>query len=270
MRKIKYIVYILILSILVSISFNFWKFLESFFILAWNIEYKFNNFDNSLSLYNKDLKLSDIRYYNKGNAFYKKWDYLNSILEYSKINSSTWELGFYKMHNLWNSYYRLWEKEKNDEKKNLLWMNSIYSYKEALDIKIQKDKDETMQNYLFVLNKIKKQEEKNKQNPNKENWEKEKSNPDKSESSWPWWKIWTNQSPWFVNFWDQKEIWLTENEAKELEKYSKELKDFQKENQNLIQNETKKPDTIQDVIGKFFWWNPQFSDMISNGTWKDW
>lgn len=242
MKKIIYsLLIILLLSFILTDCLNYKVFEGFFFNLYWNSEYKWNKFEDAIKNYNKSLNFLDK----------KATDY----------------------HNIWNSLYRLWEKTKDDNTKKSLWEKSISNYKKALDEKSMTNPSETENNYLFVLDKLKKLNEKNEDNSLKQNSSSWKSS---EESSWSTGnkdsKSWTNSSQWFKNFWDSKETSMTDEQRQELQKYSQYLKDFQKQNEGYVQNSQNNTNSIDNMINKFFKWDPNFDSTIpDNSNWgRDW
>lgn len=280
-----------------------------YYILKWNILYAQKNYSGAEENYTKALPYLDERNVvsnNLWNTLYKKQDYKNAAQNYSKISEKDDENIFNKSHNLWNTFYKLWEQEKDDNKKLALWKNSVSFYKKALTLDVNIDKDETNKNYLFVLDKIKKleekikkeeeerkkkEEEKKKEEQKKQdekNWKSGSGSKDENSKEWEqkeesqnWqqqnsvgWKTWTNQGTWFSNLWwswsDSEK--LTESEKKELEEYLQYLKDFNKQNQQFLRNGTNKPNTMDEMINNFFWNDEFFNQIIPDNSWnkRDW
>ena len=186
----------------------------------WKDLYEKKWFSNSVEYFEKAWNIE--WFYNKANALYKQKKYIEAIKEYKSI---LWDekndLNFRINHNIANTFYRIWEEEKDSTKKIKNWEESIKYYTDALNIKYD---EETKKNLEFVLEKIKKQkeEEKNKDNKedNKKDWDKQqdwkeqnwdkKNNWDKKE----WWeKKWDKsdkqQEKWWESWkdWEEKKDW---------------------------------------------------------------
>lgn len=302
-KKRNIIIFIFVWSIIWAFILDI-KNLVSFYLIAkWNIQYSQKNFTWAEDSYNKALPYTDNRNIISNdlwNVLYKKKNYKDAVLNYSKMTETTDENIFNKSHNLWNAFYKLWEEEKDDNKKVSLWKNSVSFYKKALILNVNIDKEETNKNYLFVLDKLKKLEEeikKKEEEKKKQEEEKRKEEEKKQElknqsgsgseneknwwKEWEWketsqsgsnnwqaqnsvgWKTWTNQWTWFSSLWGSgsDSEKLTEGEKKELEQYMQYLKDFNQQNQQFLRNGTTKPNTMDDMINNFFW-NDQFFNQI--------
>jgi len=136
---------------------------------------------------------SSIWYYNKANTFYKMWDYKQAISYYLSIKPKNLKQKYFILHNLWNSYYKLWEQFEKDKPEVSLYYRkkAIIFYQQALKIWENKIDSgnlfETKSNLEFVLNKIK-----NKNNLENQARSNNKNNKDKERKNWN--KSWQNNS----------------------------------------------------------------------------
>jgi hypothetical protein len=158
--------------------------LEYFYL--GNIVYNFGNYSLAASLFPP----TKIWTYNKANAYYKLWDYEKAKQIYLSIYWNWYNNLDYKLnHNLWNTFYRLWEKENNILKKIQLWEKAIKYYKTAIKIwekiKVNKnDLNETKANLQFVLNKLKNlQKNKNQKQQSNNQWQNKKNQQKKQQES---------------------------------------------------------------------------------------
>ena len=173
------------------------------FLIYQNLWYLFY----SLWYYNKAINFfwSDkVWLYDKWNSYYNLKDYENAKSLYLKARTSWFNLtNFFVNYNLWNTYYRIWEKASNIKLKYENWLNAVKYYANAIAIweKIKINNQYLFQakkNLEFVLNKLKDltHQEKNKQEKNKQ-WNNKnnnqsnennnsKNNNQKSNSSQAW------------------------------------------------------------------------------------
>lgn len=309
MKKLNITIFIIICAIIGAFLIDLKSIFSFYLVVKWNIFYAQKNYTGAEDNYTEALPYSDDKNVisnNLWNALYKKQNYKDAISNYSKMTEKNDENIFNKSHNLWNAFYKLWEAEKDDNKKIELWKNSVSSYKKALTLNVNINKDETNKNYLFVLEKLKKLEEKKKkeeeerkkkeeeakkkEEQKKQEWNKSGSGTSEAWKEWEqknewenwkqenqnsvWWKTWTNQGTWFSNLWwsGSESEKLTEEEKKELEQYIQYLKDFNKQNQQFLRNGTNKPNTMDDMINNFFWNDTLFNQIIPDNTWnkRDW
>jgi len=129
-------------------------------------------------------KLKLVAENNKALTFYyeEKYDEALSILNkvaVDKCQNKKAEYCDQVYYNLGNTYYRLGEKAKATSTRNELWQKAIKSYKS--DLEINKEDKEATENIEFILKKLKKEEqsEKNKQ---KEDSNGRQNNSQKNES----------------------------------------------------------------------------------------
>lgn len=215
----KKIIFIFIVSfLLLNIIF-----LKDFFYNSYS-NYLFSNKDFSWAINNFSKTWNIYWTYNLANSLYKQKKYQEWVKEYLSIlwDEKT-EFNFRINHNLWNSYYKLWE-QKSDEEKVKFFEKSVSHYRKALDIKYN---EETKNNLDFVLDKIKKLQEKSKQEQQKQ--EEQKSTWSWSENSenksWSWSE---NSSPKSQKQDDKWESSLTKEQLQQIEDYSKSLKEQEK------------------------------------------
>lgn len=260
--KIRYLFFLFLILFLIP----------SIFLIVWNTFFHFWNF----VLQNNVIKsLENIfwwdYYLQKWNIYYRYGDFKTAIEKYENYEcKNDCEI---KNHNLWNSYYRLWEKETNLEKKIFLYQKSIFYYKEALSIKFD---EKTKFNHDFVLEKLKeleKQKEENKNQEKNKNQEEQKGEQKNGENE----KNKENQSSFTQNEEQEQqaqskqetidiskdvEKWskkLNETERQMIEKYLEELKEEEKQNRSL-NNKNQKEDIFDILRWQFFenfdnWWS---------------
>lgn len=139
---------------------NFIHIKSYYYNYIWDKFFIQNDLDKSLTYF---LKANNSAWnYNLWNLFYLKWDYDSAINYFNKVSEfSSKILIFRSNHNIWNSYYRIGQKDKENEIKH--YKSSLDYYQKALNINFDK---ETKANYDFVLDKIKKLEEKKEQEKN--------------------------------------------------------------------------------------------------------
>jgi len=141
---------LLLIFFAIFIKINFKNYLIRYYIWQGNYTQAIHLFPNN--------KTWD---YNKANFYYTMKDYKNALKFYQKaISSGENLLNYYIFHNLWNTYYRIWENIKDSTKKTISnWVSATLAYKKAIKIweKIKvnkKDLEETKKNLEFVLKKI--------------------------------------------------------------------------------------------------------------------
>ena len=167
------------------------------------------------------------------NKFYENKNFSWAIDDFKKSNNYIW------LYNIWNSNYRLWEQEKDDNKKIAFWEKSLKNYKDSMKINYTKGAEE---NYNFVKKKLeelkkrikqeqekKKKEEEGKQNKNspvipfhkgdkdKKKWETSEQDwkkQDSKENSWDK-KDWKNSQKKDSKSWKQ---WKKSSEEEKWEK----------------------------------------------------
>ncbi len=273
----KKIVFIFIVSfLLLNIIF-----LKDFFYNSYS-NYLFSNKDFSWALNNFSKAKNVYWAYNSANSLYKQNQFEKAIKSYLSI---VWDeknsFNFNIYHNLWNSYYKLWE-PKSDEEKLKNFEKSVSFYEKALNIKYD---EQTKKNLDFVLDKMKKIQEKKKQE------QQEKQNNEQSKS-WSWSensenKSWSlsedKSSSWSENSktenWKnsskswQNEKWessLTEEQLQQIENYSKDLKE-QEKNSSALFNKVYKWGQNEQNTSDFeaLFWNDPFFDNSLLEWWKE-
>ena len=271
-RILAYIIIIILFIVLPSVVF-LWE-----NIAFWPL----NNFIFAQNINKNLLKI----FPNNNNLLLKSWDYnyrlgnYDKALEnYLKINCGYLKDCFILYHNTANSYYKLWEIQKDTTKKTILWINSLSFYQKALDIKNDK---ETKYNYDFVLKKLKdltnpnqeqekkqpeeekqqqeqdnEQEEKNKQEGKEDkgiDWQQQEQE-DQIQPKWDSFKIDKNA----LNQWDE----LSQEEKEILKWYIQKLK--QEEKQNIKLN--KEWQIFNDDLNDFFNNPLDFDDFKDKWSW---
>jgi Ca-activated chloride channel family protein len=156
-------------KIILIITFTLWLIIINFYNLKfyyhnfeWNKFYKNSNFSGSILEFQKSWNFE--WKYNIANALYKQGKYRDALKVYNELLKSP-IIPFYKgdeqffkiFHNIWNTIYKIWEKENDSKTKVKYWKESIESYTNALEIKFN---EETNHNLIFVQNKIKIEKEK--------------------------------------------------------------------------------------------------------------
>lgn len=186
-----------------------------FYNYIWNSYFKEESYDWAIKEFEKSKNIS--WFYDKANSLYKKWEYEEAIKEYvSILNDEKNKINFKINHNLWNSYYRLWEQ---DEQNKLNYrQKSVDYYKKALDIIYD---EETKQNLEFVLNKINEEQNKDENNEDKDkqdwedSWNDDNSNQNSNDKSWTWSQ--DQNSNWNDNNWEKwnEKDWNQDNDSKD-------------------------------------------------------
>lgn len=205
------------------IILNIFEIKNFYFRYIWNASYDKQDFENASKYF---LNSDDLYWnYDYANSLYKQKNYEEALKEYlSILNEEKSKTNFKISHNVWNTYYRLWEINKKDRLQ--LWERSVKYYQKALDIRYD---EETKQNLEFVLKKL--EEEKNKNNQNEDNKNNENQNWDNSEQnknnneenneqSWSWSEDknsenWENNKNQDWNKWekDENQQWSEQNNS---------------------------------------------------------
>lgn len=293
-------IYLLIILFLILNIFS----LKSFYYnLSWDKLYKKWLYIDSANTFEKADNIDWI--YNKANSLYKKNKYKEGIEEYLTIISEDKTTINYSInHNIWNSYYRIWELDNN---KLDYWDKSVEYYNKALDIRYD---DETKDNLDFVLKKIQEEKEKN----NEEEEEKKEQQWDKSEESkedewkkweenkkeetgswskseenkkWEEWKEWDkswDDKSWEKSESEKKEEWewgtdnieegewekieenkISESQETALKQYEQALKQAEQENQDWF-NKVYEWNSNNDPFERLF-----NNSLLNDNSWeKDW
>lgn len=202
MKKIirsRFFLFLILLFILTAFFYNWSNFKVFVLNTIGNISYAKNDYYLSAIYHNNAYKLdqNQVFNYNLWGDYYKLGTYDKSFEYYSKINLLTWSnLTLDTYYNLWNIYYRLWDKEIYDIQKRIdLWKKSLLSYNQVL---LKNEDKKARENYNFVnkklnelINQIKKQQEdykkeqekqKNNQNDNEKKEEENKKSETKDEN----------------------------------------------------------------------------------------
>lgn len=242
--------------------YNIFTFENIFFGYFGNLSYRDNNFLNAKKQYENILK-----------------KYSGSLLLKSDL-----------LYNIGNTYYRLGEQQK-DQEKIKLWQESIKNYTDSLSLR---DDIQTEKNLIFVKNKleevIKKQEENTPSDTTNQNKNTEKvSENNKQQTGW-WteekvgtgkqetdnktlsWQNWSNGGSYnSIGWFNSIDTNLSPVDKKELEKYLKELKKFAQQNGKLLNPEkTDFGTNIAEQIQNFFWSDTLLQDIMSPNNKKDW
>jgi hypothetical protein len=190
--------------LLLSNFWDLWYFIDT---LAGKIYYKKWNYERAIDQF---LSIPEHLWsYNAWNAYYKNREYEIAIQAYEwALWTENNNLLFRIYHNLWNSYYRIWE--QNEENKLEYFLNSVSNYEEALEIKYD---EETEANRDFVLEKIKELEEKMQENNENSEWNED------SETSSEWQDSEWQNSEWEQQSWNSQD-WEKQNSNENWEEQS--------------------------------------------------
>lgn len=248
----KIILWFIVFFLIFFVNYNFIK--SYYYNFIW--EYYFDKDDLEKSKSNFEKAESEASVYNLWNLYYKTGDFDLAIKNYESILlTSSKSLLFKVNHNLWNSYFRIWE---IDIENSLDYFNMSASYyNEALKIYFN---EETNNNYKFVLKKINELEDKKSENDESNSANKKTENPDKTYdfSKNLWNSDWNNQDS------NNTETWLS-NKQKEV---IKEYQDMLKKEQNFN----------RDSYNKIYEWAGDYSvyeniydnSLLENKIEKDW
>lgn len=243
------------LFFILLLIWNLWYIKSFYFNYIW--EYYFDKNDLEKSKINFEKAWSEASIYNLWNLYYKSFDYDLAIKNYESIlNTTSKSLLFKVNHNLWNSYFRMWE---IDSENSLDYFNmSAFFYKDALNIYFN---EETKNNFEFVLLKIKELEEKKSEDDSESNSANKKTeNPDKTDDSSnnSWSSDWNNKDS------NNIETWLTNKQKEVIKEYQEMLKKDQNSN--------------SDSFNKIYEWAGDYSvyeniydnSLLENKVEKDW
>lgn len=241
---------ILTFLILIIFLLNIFALKAFSFNAFWDYFYHKNDYENALKYFNNAWNKQWI--YNKANVLYKQRKYKESIKEYMSLLSIGSTIYDFRLnHNIANNFYRLWEAEKDIDKKIKTWEKSVEYYRNALNITYD---DQAKKNLEFVLKKIeeaknKKEKENNKEQKSNNDQEKDKNNQknnkqdsdkkDKQNSKD------TKQSG-EKNQWETKEEWEKKGQESGEQKTSKEQK-WESES-NLSQDQTKALQQYEEAL----------------------
>lgn len=243
--KKKIIIFTFIL-ITLFIIFNYKVFLWNYYFSQANNNYIASNFSWALDWYNNSLN-------------YLSWSNLN--------------------YNKWNTYYRIWEKEKNLDEKINDYTKSLNLYKNILeeDKKSNKKEDQdTRFNYEFVKKKLEElQEQKHEEQEQQEeeqqeqeqqeeqNWDEENSEGEQQDAN-----TWEDNSG---QNWSEESIEESENATKQFlqtELSPEELKQVEDYIENLNQEEKYNREYFNNVQPLQI--DPFFDDLFDRWWEKDW
>lgn len=148
--KIKNILYFLIIVIFIILLPSLIFYTSNLAFWPGNNYIFANNLNKKLEIFFKENNLLKLK---KADFYYKLWEYEKALELYLQTDCKNEEKCFILYHNIWNTYYKLWELKEEKLKKITLWQKSLSFYLKALSIK--KD-DQTKKNYDFVLEKLQK------------------------------------------------------------------------------------------------------------------
>jgi len=260
-KKLFFVIWVFILCI-----FNI-PYLKSFY---YNLKWKEFFNDKKYALATKEFNhANNIEWtYNLWNTFYKQWNYKKSIQIYSSI---LWQnkndMNYRLYHNIGNAYYKYWEKQTNLNLKIWYYENAINKYKNALDIKYNK---QTKDNLLFVLNKLQKLKETQKKqwqknNTKQWNWKRWQQKRENWKNEKQWKKNWNKQN-WQKNNTKQWN-WKKNNTKQWNNEVFQELKKYQK---NLIREQENNIQYYWKVYKSQNNEDPFFTNMNIDNNKKDW
>ncbi len=184
-----------------------------------NKAYENNNFEEASKNFDKVLNTPEARY-NYANSLYKEKKYKEALMQYKNVTTSNKNLEYKKLHNMGNSYVKLNDLE-----------NAKKMYENALKIQADKETRENLEKVQDILDKIKKQQNKNQENQknkDNQNQKEKKKNQDKKK----------NQE-------DNKE---NQKEDKNQEENSQKNESSQQQKQNMSQSQ--KPKELSDLEEK--------------------
>jgi hypothetical protein len=252
-----------------------------------NYKSSLDDFQNATSYKNSEKNLNKL-IFNEAIALYKLKKFKEAKSLFLQIDDL--DNDFKINHNLWNTFFRLWESESGDVQIEY-WEKSLSSYENALS---QKYDEETKMNYDFVEAKI---SELKKSDEDSENWEDQSGDPGQKED-WSeggdnkeseqtdqsegdqggkqgdesWEQNSESKKWWGSGDGQDKDDWykkLNEEEMKEIEKYTDNLNKIQKQNQSNFRR-WDASSRKNDMFDSFFN-DPFFNNGINqNGSGKDW
>lgn len=216
----------------------------------------------------------------KGDFYYRKWEYGKAIEAYVAVKCKDDSICQTLYHNLWNAYYRLWEKSSSSTEKIEFWRQSLLNYSKSLD---QFFVQETQDNYDFVKQKldefIHELEQTPQQNQNEEEPSGEDAQDRPSEETQDSEASQSDEPPGEDQDgeWDQiqpkgpsisidesqlrEQWWLSDDEKNQIQEYIENLQQEEKENMKL--NRPTQQRDIFDILWNDFWffswegWNNQ-------------
>lgn len=275
---------IIIISTFILLLFwiNFSSIKSYYYNKIWEKYFIQDDLKTSLKYFS--LANDDFWKYNQWNISYVNKDFFWAINNYeSLLNTKKINLLFYASHNLWNSYYRIWEKLEWEQQK-WFYEKAINYYSGALSIKYD---NETKANLDFVLNKLQEEEKKeDKSDEKSSSWSQDNSTvswPQNNETSWEnssstwsgsenesfsWSQNQTNEKSWdnsWNNFkpWDSTET-LSAEQLKAISDYKEALKKEQDYNSEGF-NKVYEWDLNWDIFDSFF-----NNSLLNQDNKKDW
>lgn len=262
----------IILWLLIINLYSIASFYENY---SWKNLYETKDYSWSILKFEKSWNINWV--YNKANSLYKQQNYEEGIKEYKSIlTDKKNELNFRLNHNIWNSFYRIWESNEDIEIKIKNWQESVNFYTDALNIKYD---EQTKQNLEFVLKKIKENKSEEEDKDNKQNKD-DSQNSDNQENTWSWtsqednssesWSWNTNKSSWETDNENKWENNLSDEQIQALKQYEEALKEEQKNNTDSF-NKVYEESNTNDIFDNFFN-DPFFNNDLLNNTneEKDW
>lgn len=296
MKNKKIIISLFLLSLLLL---NIYSLTNFFYVLKWNYYFWDKKYKQANDNYSKvDLFESK---YNQISWDYKLLDYSWWLDLYSWIlDCSFGEECVYLNHNIWNIYYRLWEKESDINTKKDNYEKSVSMYKHSLKINYDKETEKNLEFVLSKLNELKKQEEKKEEQETrddnkKDDWGKigtgqkdassndwqnnsleqlnnseQKDDSGKNNSSWEKassWDKYGSSKNWKVNeTWNDKafEQWLSDEQKQAIEEYSNNLEYSQKDYWQYYNKLYQEQSDPTEVFNNFFWGDSFFDNSLLN------
>jgi tetratricopeptide (TPR) repeat protein len=295
-----------ILFLLILILAIYWLNWAFFDAIVWKMAYDKWEYDKAITWFSSSLK-KPFWLYNEWNIYYKNEKFDDAIKSYTKVidESKDKDLLFRTYHNLWNSYYRLWEEklslEQNTDEGIPLevlqdYEKSVSNFDLALEIKFD---EETKANRDFVKEKLWTSDLDNSWNWKSDQaseWENSTSQWNNSASEWnnsgessdeAWSENWDESSTnwttsesgsltnsnWENSSWDELN-WnnLTEEEKQAIEEYVKTLQDMQEAYTEWFNKVPQSNNFYDDFFNFDIFGDPFFDNSLlnSNDSKKDW
>ena len=245
-------------------------------IIIWLIVINFSSF--------LEFKKNNWKY-KYANFLYKQWNYREALNIYKNNLQINQQGGFSPLsknseinHNIWNTIYKIAEREEDSKLKINYLEEALLSYRKSLKIKFN---EETKKNLEFVQEKIKQEKEKlkkaeedkkKKEEEKKQEWEKVSphSVSPKGREVGQWDE--NNEKTWEKKWKNKEERKLSKEWEKFIEDYEKKLKEEEKRNRNNF-NKVYKENRQQNIFDNFeeIFWNSQFNNsLLDKNEKKDW